>query len=112
MLKKVVIFTVILCLLVTSGLMGCSPKKNAKSDEIVTLKWVFLGPGEQRDSEEVWTKFNEELAKYLPNTKVEFQCIPSGEYEEKWKLMSASQENFDIAWHGWMIPYSSEVKKG
>ncbi len=81
-------------------------------NEQVTLKWIFVGPGEQKDSQKVWDKFNEELAKYLPNTTVEFQCVTSADYAEKWKLASASQENLDIVWHGWMIPYVSEVKKG
>lgn len=81
-------------------------------DEQVTLKWIFVGPGEQKDSQKVWNKFNEELANYLPNTTVEFQCVSSADYAEKWKLASASQESLDIVWHGWMIPYVSEVKKG
>lgn len=94
-------------------LSGCGPQKAENSaDEQVTLKWVFLGPGEQRDSQKVWDKFNEELANYLPNTTVDFECISSTDYAEKWKLASASQEDLDIVWHGWMIPYASEVKKG
>lgn len=94
-------------------LSGCGAQRAKDTgEEQVTLKWVFLGPGEQRDSRKVWDKFNEELAKYLPNTTVDFECISSTDYAEKWKLASASQENLDIVWHGWMIPYASEVKKG
>ena len=97
----------------TMLLSGCGtqPVKDT-GDEQVTLKWMFLGPGEQQDSQKVWDKFNEELAKYLPNTKVEFECVTSSDYAEKWKLASASNEDLDIVWHGWMIPYTSEVKKG
>lgn len=98
-------------------LSGCGGggQETAQSDdgsEQVTLRWVFVGPGEQQDSQKVWDKFNEELANYLPNTTVEFECITSADYAEKWKLMSASQESLDIVWHGWMLPYVSEVKKG
>ncbi len=93
---------------------GCSePADTAdNADEQVTLKWIFVGPGEQKDSQKVWDKFNEMLPEYLPNTTVEFQCVSSSDYAEKWKLASASQEDVDIAWHGWMLPYVSEVKKG
>jgi putative aldouronate transport system substrate-binding protein len=80
--------------------------------EQVTLKWVFLSPGEQKDAQKVWDAFNEELQKYLPGTTVEFEGITSSDYAEKWKLISASQENVDIVWHGWMVPYVTEVRKG
>lgn len=96
-------------------LSGCAQERTDLSDnteEAVTLKWMFVGPGEQKDSQKVWDKFNEELKAYLPNTTVEFECISSSDYSEKWKLASATQENIDIVWHGWMIPYVSEVKKG
>lgn len=128
MLKKVKAFVLSMCLLSTMGLIGCgetavsnesgassetgSSSEESKDNEPVALKWVFLGPGEQKDSQEVWDKFNEELVNYLPNTTVEFECITSADYAEKWKFMSASQENLDIVWNGWMIPYVSEVKKG
>ena len=94
--------------------VGCGEPKDMtdNADEQVTPKWIFVGPGEQRDSQKVWDKFNEMLPEYLPNTTVEFQCVSSSDYAEKWKLASASQENIDIVWHGWMIPYVSEVKKG
>ena len=86
--------------------VGCGEPKDMtdNADEQVTLKWIFVGPGEQRDSQKVWDKFNEMLPEYLPNTTVEFQCVSSSDYAEKWKLASASQENIDIVWHGWMIP--------
>jgi putative aldouronate transport system substrate-binding protein len=80
--------------------------------EPVTLKWVFLSPGDQKDAQEVWDAFNEKLQEYLPNTTVEFEGITSADYAEKWKLISASQENVDIVWHGWMVPYVTEVRKG
>ena len=109
----------ILCMLaaimVMSVLSSCGDVQTIKednADEQVTLKWIFVGPGEQKDSQKVWDKFNEELKNYLPNTTVEFECIPPADYAEKWKLTSASQEDVDIVWHGWMVPYASEVKKG
>lgn len=109
-LKRRVLALAAAAALLLSG-CGAEPVQDT-GEEQVTLKWIFLGPGEQRDSQKVWDKFNEELAKYLPNTTVDFECISSTDYAEKWKLASASQENLDIVWHGWMIPYTSEVKKG
>lgn len=96
-------------------LSGCSDTQEAKKDDTskqVELKWIFVGPGEQKSSQKVWQAFNEKLKEYLPNTTVDFECITSADYAEKWKLTSASQEKVDIVWHGWMIPYVSEVKKG
>ncbi|MBD2843867.1 ABC transporter substrate-binding protein [Paenibacillus sp. IB182496] len=78
----------------------------------VTLKWVLMGPGEQKDSQKVWAAFNERLQAYLPNTKVEFEVIPAAEYQERWQLMAASREKVDLAWHGWVIPYADEVRRG
>ncbi|WOO37737.1 ABC transporter substrate-binding protein [Anaerocolumna sp. AGMB13020] len=135
MLKRMRVFVVI-CLMFSIILTGCKGSSNTpdnnsgtketnaeqseptgtkepeKEAEPVTLKWVFLSPGEQKDAQEVWNKFNEELQKYLPGTTVKFEGITSADYAEKWKLISASQENVDIVWHGWMVPYVTEVRKG
>ena len=110
------IFTFVIALAMLAGVLaGCGGPQAAKEDDAnaqVTLRWMFVGPGEQKDSQKVWDKFNEVLANYLPNTTVEFECIPPADYAEKWKLTSSSQEKVDIVWHGWMLPYASEVKKG
>ncbi|MBP3359532.1 MAG: ABC transporter substrate-binding protein [Clostridia bacterium] len=98
-----------------AGLSGCGENEASVGDDgskEVTLKWIFGGPGEQKDSKEVWASFNEKLPEYLPNTQVEFECISTTDFAEKWKLISASQENIDIVWNGWMIPYITEVQKG
>lgn len=78
----------------------------------VKLKWVLGGNGQLKDSEMVWAEYNERLSDYLPNTTVEFEVIPRSDYGEKWKLMSASQEELDIAWVGWMLNLYEEVQKG
>lgn len=132
MFRKKYVALLVICILFLTVITGCKGEKNAnetnetvnqggettennsnaQEDKEVALKWVFLSPGDQKDQEEVWEKFNEELQKYLPNTTVEFEGITSADYAEKWKLMSTSQEKLDIVWHGWMIPYETEVKKG
>lgn len=110
------VFTLMIAMAMLAGVLGgCGGEQTAKIDDTnaqVTLKWMFVGPGEQKDSQKVWDKFNEVLTGYLPNTTVEFECIPPADYAEKWKLTSSSQEKVDIVWHGWMLPYASEVKKG
>ncbi|MBD2847421.1 ABC transporter substrate-binding protein [Paenibacillus sp. IB182496] len=80
--------------------------------EPVTLKWIMGGPGKQRDSDKVWALFNERLQEYLPNTKVEFEVIPFGEFKERWQLISASQEQADLVWTGFVLSLADEVRKG
>ena len=130
MFKRMKVVLLVICLMLFLVMTGCSGSKEPKETEEtgntgqgnftgskdndkekaepVKLKWVFMSPGEQKDSQEVWDKFNEELQKYLPGTTVEFEGITSADYAEKWKLISASQENVDIVWNGWMINYVTE----
>ena len=106
----ILVCTMFLCL------YGCVIKEKNKGEvddnETVVLKWAVAGLGEQKDTISVWKKFNEELQKYLPGTKVEFEYFEIADYGEKWKLMSSSQEDLDIVWTGYMIDYVSDVKKG
>ncbi len=95
-----------------TGFTGCGEKKSGDGGEKVKLKWVLGGPGMQRDSEEVWALFNEKLMAVLPNTEVEFEVISTTDYAEKWKLIAASSEKVDIAWHGWMVDFENEVRNG
>lgn len=109
--RKVLCLTLAL-MLVLAALSGCGEKKTSNADGQVQLKWVFGGPGKLEDSDRVWAAFNEKLGEYLPNTSVEFMCIPHADYAEKWRLMSASQETVDIAWISWALNFADEVAKG
>jgi len=113
-MKYRIIASYILVSIIFSCLYGCFVKKQEETpkEEVVVLKWAVVSPGEQQDTTLVWEKFNEELEKYLPGTRVEFEYFETGDYGEKWKLMSASQTDMDIVWTGYMIDYVSEVKKG
>lgn len=106
----------VMVIMMMAGLSGCfldqEVESVSSSENSVVLKWVIGGVEEQKDSEKVWKKFNEELQKYIPDTIVEFECCDSKDYGEKWKLMSTSQEEFDIVWCGYMLDYVSEVKRG
>lgn len=93
------------------GMSACTSKE-ASNDNEVTLKWVLGGAGKQQDSDEVWELFNKKLQEKLPNTRVEFEVIPTAEYAEKWKLFAASGEQIDIAWFGWMLNMEKEARSG
>jgi putative aldouronate transport system substrate-binding protein len=95
------------------ALSGCSfNKPQGGGDKQTVLKWVLGGPSMQEDAEKVWEQFNVELQKKLPNTKVEFDLISMTDFAEKWKLMSASNEQMDIVWNGWMIPFGLTARGG
>jgi putative aldouronate transport system substrate-binding protein len=85
---------------------------SAETNKPVTLKWLFMGPGKQQDADMVWEEFNKKLQDYLPNTTVEFTQVAYAEFAEKWKLIAASGEDYDLAWTGWLIPFVPEVNKG
>jgi ABC-type sugar transport system, periplasmic component len=82
------------------------------ADEPVTLRWVNVGPGKQKDADEVWAEFNNKLKEYLPNTTVEFDIIQPSDFKQKWDLMMAANEEADIGWTGWMQDYPTEIRKG
>ena len=109
MLKK--IGALVLAISMMAPIAGCGERK-VSSDDKVTLKWVLAGPGNQRDSEEVWDLFNEKLAEVLPNTKVEFEVIATSDFAEKWQLMAASSEEVDIVWTGYVLNFVNEVENG
>lgn len=48
----------------------------------------------------------------MPNTSVEFEVIPYADFAEKWRLMSASKEEVDLVWVGWMLNLYEEAQKG
>jgi len=78
----------------------------------VKLRWLLAGPGKQADSDKVWAEFNKRLSQYLPNTTVEFEAIDLAKFEEKFKLVAASGENYDIAWTGYKNSLPDNVKRG
>lgn len=110
-LKKIAALLSIAMIIGTVAGCGTS-NETVSNDEEVTLKWILAGAGKQLDSDEVWAEFNEQLKEVLPNTKVDIENIAISDYAEKWKLIAASHEEVDMAWHGWVINYEQEVKNG
>ncbi|MBQ3554228.1 MAG: ABC transporter substrate-binding protein [Clostridia bacterium] len=107
---------VILCLVMALSLVACGGGSATISlddpNEEVTLKWLFGGSNELADENMVYEEFNKQLPNYLPNTQVEFETIPFADYAEKWKLLAASREKYDVVWNGWMLDYQSEIARG
>lgn len=68
--------------------------------EEATIQLWLGGPGKQKDSDEVWEKFNEMLQEYVPNTTVEFNVMTTAEYGTQFDQMLAAGEEVDLAWIG------------
>ena len=73
------------------------PEVSAETEleEAAVQFWIY-GSGKQKDSDEVWAKFNEKLQEYLPNTTVEFSNIASSEYKSQYSQMLAAGEAVDL----------------
>lgn len=113
MKKQTIAIMLALVLILGTVFTGCGKKTvSDNADDVVTLKWILPGPGQQKDSEMVWKEFNKKLAEYLPNTTVEFEVIPNSDFAEKWRLMAAANEEVDLVWVGWMLNLYEEVQKG
>ncbi len=93
---------------------GCKSEEKEKEskDESVTLRWVMMGPGKQKDTELVQAEFNKKLQEYMPGTKLEMEVINGSDYAQKWELMMASNEDIDIAWSGYSIDFGMQVQQG
>ena len=96
-----VVMTILSC---AGGLSGCKQKENASEDGVVTLKWVMPN-AKQKDSAMVLEEFNKQLADYLPDTRVEMEYVSAADYQEKWNLMMAANEEIDIGWSGYALDF-------
>ena len=96
----------------TSEPAGTTEEPHTPSDEPVVLNFLTPGPGMQRDTIEVWEAFNEELQKHLPHITVNFTVATFEDYGDTFNLAMAAQEQFDIAWFGWMFSLGNEVERG
>lgn len=111
------IITALLCILAGAGLFGLyktgRPDGSAKSEpDTVTLKWMLYGE-KHKETDRVFSLFNEALQKYLPGVFVEFEVVDKDDYKEKWEIKMATNERLDLAWFGnETLNYTEEVKKG
>lgn len=130
-MKKRILALVLAAMMVGSCLTGCGGDKKAETPkedanpvtdeaqtpeteelEDATLKVWLVGTGKQKDSDEVWAYFNEQLKEYLPNTTVEFTAFSFDEYATKWSTAMASGETVDLAWFGWVQNLNNEIEMG
>lgn len=88
---------------------GCS--KSDAGNETVTLKWMIMTQ-EQADSQKVWAKFNEELAKVMPGVTVEFIPCAYSEYKQRFDLALAGGQQIDLAFGGWVVNLVNEAAAG
>ena len=108
-----IILTTLVAVLATVT-MGCTPSKDTlqSGNKNAKLKWMMMGPGKQQDANKVWTEYNKKLQQLMPGVNVDFEIIPSSDYAEKYKLITAARESVDILWVGWMLPYLDEARSG
>ncbi|MDO4274631.1 MAG: ABC transporter substrate-binding protein [Eubacteriales bacterium] len=111
------IIAVTLCLLAGAGIYMLQVSHstvpvNVPREENVTLKWMIYGE-KYKESDEVFSGFNELLGEYLPGVQVEFELVNKDDYKEKWDMKMATNERLDLAWFGnEVLNYTEEVKKG
>jgi putative aldouronate transport system substrate-binding protein len=82
------------------------------SAETAEIIFRMIGPGQQKDAQEVWDVFNGELGKRLPGTTVNFEIIPPAEYADRWKLALSAGDQLDVAGRYWMQNLDVEAAKG
>lgn len=90
-----------------ASLAGCGNKVDNSKE--VTLKWI-LPTAHQKDTDTVMEKFNEQLSKLLPNTKLEMVFETS--LGDKWSMLMAAKEEYDIAWAGYQMDMNDAVNNG
>lgn len=106
------VIVLLLLALAVPFVIAAGADEGSSAEDQVELKVRYIGPGKQKDAEMVWAEFNNQLPTYLPNTSVEFEIIPGGEYGDRWKLALSAGEQLDVAGRYWMQNLDVEVAKG
>jgi putative aldouronate transport system substrate-binding protein len=87
-----------------------SSAANADTSEPVTLKYYLIGD-EQKDSKAVWDEINKKLKAEI-NTTIDPVIIPWADVPQKYPLIFASGEDFDMVWTGNWQNYADIASKG
>lgn len=104
-MKKIMCVLFSLLIVAMSACMaGCGDKSNEK----VKLRWVVMW-AEQKDFDMVVKEANKLLAKLMPNTELDLQCLES--LPSKWSLWMSSGEPVDLVWSGYSFDVGSEINK-
>lgn len=110
-MKKYLSIALMVSLMMSAA--GCGTNQDSKQSDQITLKWVMPGPGEQKDSQRVWAKFNEELKKYdgMENVNVDIEVIQPSDYAQKFMLKQTSGETMDLI-QTYSLDWVSEARNG
>ncbi|MBO5099432.1 MAG: ABC transporter substrate-binding protein [Clostridia bacterium] len=110
------LLSLILAVIISVSLVSCGEKVDIVKTDLskpVTLKWLMPGPGIQKDSAEVFAKFNEELKKIkgFENVTVKIEVIPVSDYQQKSFLMQTAGEQIDIL-QTYTLDYAQQYRDG
>jgi putative aldouronate transport system substrate-binding protein len=88
------------------------PAATAAALDPVELKFVFIGPGEQKDMKVVEDEVNKILKEKI-NATVKLQLIDFGSYGDRLNTMTAAGEELDVVWtSNWSFPFKENVMRG
>ncbi|WP_371069554.1 ABC transporter substrate-binding protein [Sediminibacillus sp. JSM 1682029] len=109
-------FVGIIGLLFIMLLTACSNQSDeasseGKESETVTLTWYTVG-APQPDEDKVMEKVNEYVKEKI-NATIDLKMIDWGDYEQKMQVITASGENYDIAFTAsYLNNYTLNARKG
>ena len=104
--KKAILMT--LAASVIFGACGCSKKSD--NGDIVTIKWYAYGTP-NRDDQKVFDKVNEYTREKI-GAEINYISIAQAEYNEKMKMLFASNEKFDMCFQASGTDFYTNVENG
>ena len=110
-MKKTMVL--VMALLLACGCMAVPAGLAVNVDELEQVELVYWigGDGVQKDTAEVYALIDAELTEKLHAT-VKWENVPFGDYQSRWGMALAAQEQIDLCWTGWMINIQQEVANG
>ena len=107
-MKKILIFTLIACLLFS----GCTKTSSKNDDGEVTVKWLLMSSPKNVDTDPAFN-YAKEIVKEKLGYNFNITTIDSSDYTSKIQVMSAANENFDVMFtSNWLNDYYQNVSKG
>lgn len=106
--NKIVISAI--CLIISAGAMlsACKEDKNSNlHDDVTTLKWCIVSEN-LNDMDRVLEEFNKKLYEKA-GFKLEVELINGSVYNDKINMYIAANNDFDLAWIGYLTGYDAVV---
>jgi len=112
-MKKYLLLAMVMIMMISAASCNRPGVTSNEKGEMVTLKWLMPGPGEQQDSDMVWEEFNKKLKTYpgMENVQVDIEVIPVADYAQKYLLIQTSGEKVDII-QTYKLDYILEARNG